>query len=142
MLHAVGGGGLCDTPGACGTLVSDILIEARVGLAAGRLTSAEWLRPTATRGGLRDAARWLEAALVPGCIYVGRMVWISFAPRSSAWVPLSADSPELPDGYNLLFLTSLFDFIPSTNYIITDIDLPKALWTYDNNPKALDLWLS
>ena len=51
------GGGLCDTPGARGTLVSDILIEARVDLAAGRLTSAEWLRPTATRGGLRDAAR-------------------------------------------------------------------------------------
>ena len=54
-----GGGGLCDTPGAGvrGTLVSDILIEARVNLAAGRLTSAEWLQPTATRGGLRNAAR-------------------------------------------------------------------------------------
>ena len=50
-------GGLCDTQGARGTLGSDILIEARVDLAAGRLTSAEWLRPTATRGGLRDAAR-------------------------------------------------------------------------------------
>ena len=57
MLRAVGG--LCDTPGAGvrGTLVSDILIEARVNLAAGRLTSAEWLQPTATRGGLRNAAR-------------------------------------------------------------------------------------
>ena len=43
MLNTVGGG-LCDTPGVHGTLVSDI-------------TSAEWLRPTATRGGLRDAAR-------------------------------------------------------------------------------------
>ena len=50
-------GGFCDTPGARGTLVSDILIEARVGLVAGRLTSAEWLRPTATQVGLRDAAR-------------------------------------------------------------------------------------
>ena len=51
-------GGLCDTPGAGvrGTLVSDVLIEARVGLAAGRLTSAEWLQPIATRGGLRNAA--------------------------------------------------------------------------------------
>ena len=54
-----GGGGFCDTPGARGTLVSDILIEAHVGLVAGRLTSAEWLRPTATRGGLRDAPRRL-----------------------------------------------------------------------------------
>ena len=42
-------GAFHDTPGARGTLVSDILI--------GRLTTAEWLRPTATRGGLRDAAR-------------------------------------------------------------------------------------
>ena len=38
-----------------------------------------------------------------------------------------------------LFLTSLFDFIPSTDYVTTDIDILKALWTYDNNPKALDL---
>ena len=51
----------------------------------------------------------------------------------------SADSPEFPDGYNLLFLTSLFDFIPSTDYVTADIDLLKALWTYDNNPKASDL---
>ena len=57
MLHAVGGGGLYDIPGVHGSLVSDILIEARVDLAAGRLTSAEWLQPTATRGGLRNAAR-------------------------------------------------------------------------------------
>ena len=42
-----GGGGFCDTPGARGTLVSDILIEARVGLVAGRLTSAKWLLPRA-----------------------------------------------------------------------------------------------
>ena len=53
-------GGFHDTPGARGNLVSDILIEARVGLVAGRLTRAEWLRPTATCGGLRDArgASW------------------------------------------------------------------------------------
>ena len=50
-------GAFHDTPGASGTLVSDILIKARVALVAGRLTTAEWLRPTATRGGLRDGAR-------------------------------------------------------------------------------------
>ena len=50
-------GGLYDIPGARGTLISEILIEAHVDLAAGRLTSAAWLQPTATRGGLRNAAR-------------------------------------------------------------------------------------
>ena len=50
-------GGLCDTPGVHRNLVNDILIQARVDLAAGRLTLAEWLQPTATHGGLRDAAR-------------------------------------------------------------------------------------
>ena len=54
MLHAVGG--LYDIPGVRGSLISDILIEARVDLAAGRLTSDEWLQPTATRGGLRNSA--------------------------------------------------------------------------------------
>ena len=57
MLHAAGG--LYDIPGVRESLISDILIEARVDLAAGagRLTSAEWLQPTATRGGLINAAR-------------------------------------------------------------------------------------
>ena len=50
-------GGLYDIPGVRGSLVSEILIEACVDLAAGRLTSAEWLQPTAMRGGLRNAAR-------------------------------------------------------------------------------------
>ena len=45
-----GGGGLCD-------IVNNVLIEARVDLAAGRLASVEWLQPAATRGGLRNAAR-------------------------------------------------------------------------------------
>ena len=98
-------GGLCDIPGVHGSLVSEILIEARVDLAAGRLTSAEWLQPTATYGGLRIAARLLEAALVPGCISGRRMVRISFAPRSSTRVPFSAISPEFPDVSSLLFLT-------------------------------------
>ena len=70
-------GGLCD-------ILNNILIEARVDLAAGRLASVEWLQPAATRGGLRNAARWLEAALVPGCISGRRMVRISYAPLCSA----------------------------------------------------------
>ena len=47
-------GAFCDTAAAIsrGNLISDILIETRVHLAAGRLTSAEWLMPGATRGGL------------------------------------------------------------------------------------------
>ena len=43
-------GGLCD-------IVNNVLIEARVDLAAGRLASVEWLQPAATHGGLRNAAR-------------------------------------------------------------------------------------
>ena len=50
-------GALYGIPGVRGSLISDILIEARVDLTAGRLTSAEWLQPTATRGGLRNPAR-------------------------------------------------------------------------------------
>ena len=42
-------GGLCD-------IINNVLIEARVELATGRLTSAEWLQPTARHGGLRNAA--------------------------------------------------------------------------------------
>ena len=55
MLHAVGG--LGDIPSVHGSLVNEALIEAHVDVVAGRLTSAEWLQPTATRGGLRNAAR-------------------------------------------------------------------------------------
>ena len=53
------GGALCDTSNTVsrGNLISDILIETHVHLAAGKLTSAEWLAPGATRGGLRNAAR-------------------------------------------------------------------------------------
>ena len=43
-------GGLCD-------MVNDVLIEARVELVAGRLSCTEWMRPKATRGGLRNARR-------------------------------------------------------------------------------------
>ena len=43
-------GGLCD-------IINNVLIEARVDLAAGRLASVEWLQPAATRGGLRNATR-------------------------------------------------------------------------------------
>ena len=43
-------GGLCD-------IINNVLIEARVDLVAGRLASVEWLQPTATRGGLRNAIR-------------------------------------------------------------------------------------
>ena len=52
-------GALCDTAAAVsrGNLISDILIETRVHLTAGRLASSEWLMPGATRGGLRNAAR-------------------------------------------------------------------------------------
>ena len=53
-------GALCDTSNTVsrGNLdVSDILIDTRVHLAAGKLTSAEWLAPGATRGGLRHAAQ-------------------------------------------------------------------------------------
>ena len=53
-------GGLCD-------IINNVLIETHVDLVAGRLSCIEWLRHTATRGGLRNAPRWLEAALVPGC---------------------------------------------------------------------------
>ena len=50
-------GGLSDSLNADshGNLVSDILIDARVHLVAGNLTSAEWLAPATTRGGLRHA---------------------------------------------------------------------------------------
>ena len=50
-----------------GNLISDILIDTRVQLATGKLTSAEWLAPGATSGGLRHATRWLVAALLPVC---------------------------------------------------------------------------
>ena len=43
-------GGLCD-------IINNVLIEARVDFVAGRLASVEWLQPTATRGGLRNAIR-------------------------------------------------------------------------------------
>ena len=43
-------GGLCD-------IINNVLIETRVDLVAGRLSSIEWLQPTATRGGLRNATR-------------------------------------------------------------------------------------
>ena len=69
--------GFGDIPDMHESIVNNALIEARVDLAAGRLTAAEWLQPMATRGGLRNAARCLEAALVPGCIYGERMVRIS-----------------------------------------------------------------
>ena len=90
-------------------------------------------------------ARWLERCC--SLIGSGTRAWLYICGahgldfiRSSIFSRfLSADSPEFPDGYNLLFLIGLFDFIPSTDYITTDIDLLKALWTYDNNPKALDL---
>ena len=49
-------GGFCDTVNVHGTIVNNALIETRVDLAAGRLTTAEWLQPTAKRGGLRNAA--------------------------------------------------------------------------------------
>ena len=42
---------------SCGNLISDILIDTRVHLVAGNLTSAEWLAPGTTRGGLRHARR-------------------------------------------------------------------------------------
>ena len=38
-------------------LISDILFNTRVHLVAGNLTSAEWLAPGTTRGGLRNARR-------------------------------------------------------------------------------------
>ena len=43
-------GRLCD-------IINNVLIEARVDLAAGKLAGVEWLQPAATRGGLRNAAR-------------------------------------------------------------------------------------
>ena len=52
-------GALCDTSNAVlrGNLISDILIDTRVHLVAGKLTSAEWLAPGAKRGGLGNAAQ-------------------------------------------------------------------------------------
>ena len=52
-------GALCDTSNAVprGNLISDILIDMRVHLVVGKLTSAEWLVPGTTRGGLRNARR-------------------------------------------------------------------------------------
>ena len=52
-------GAFCDKAAAIsrGNLISDILIETHVHLAVRRLTSAEWLMPGATRGGLRNSAR-------------------------------------------------------------------------------------
>ena len=69
-------GALCDTTNAVspGYLISDILIDTRVHLVAGKLTSAEWLAPGARRGGLRNPVRRLVAALLPGCIY-WRRTW-------------------------------------------------------------------
>ena len=53
----MGGGGFGDIPDMHESIVNKALIEARVDLAAGRLTAAEWLQPMATCGGLRKAAR-------------------------------------------------------------------------------------
>ena len=52
-------GALHDDPSTslCGNLVSDILVETRVHLVAGKLTSSAWLQPGDTRTGLRHAAR-------------------------------------------------------------------------------------
>ena len=52
-------GALCDASNAVsrGNLISDILIDTHVHLAAGNLTSAEWLVAGTTRGGLRNARR-------------------------------------------------------------------------------------
>ena len=53
------GGGLCDvsTTGIGGSLVSDILIETRVQLVAGKLTAPRWLLPVRVRSGLRHTQR-------------------------------------------------------------------------------------
>ena len=53
-------GGLYDIPGVHGSLVSDILIEARVDLAAGRLSSSEWLQPTATCSLRKYGMEWFD----------------------------------------------------------------------------------
>ena len=52
-------GALCDATnaGLRGNLISDILIDTRIHLTAGKLTSAAWLVPETTRGGLRNARR-------------------------------------------------------------------------------------
>ena len=52
-------GGLCDvsTTTIGGSLVSDILIETRVQLVAGKLTAPRWLLPVCVRGGLRHDRR-------------------------------------------------------------------------------------
>ena len=52
-------GGLCDvsTTGIGGSLVSDILIETRVQLVAGKLTAPRWLLPVCVRSGLRHDHR-------------------------------------------------------------------------------------
>ena len=51
-------GALCDSAVVVsrGNLISDILIETRIHLAAGRQASSEWLMPGALRSGLRNAA--------------------------------------------------------------------------------------
>ena len=45
-------------------MINDVLIDTCVQLSAGTLESAEWLVPESTRGGLRNARRWLAAALM------------------------------------------------------------------------------
>ena len=79
-------GGFGDIPNVHGTIVSNALIETRVDLAAGRLTAAVWLH-MATRGGLRNDARWFEAALEPGCLSGSAWSELSFASRPPASVP-------------------------------------------------------
>ena len=49
-------GGFCDPVNVHRTIVNNALIETRVDLVAGRLTTAEVLQPTAKSGGLRNAA--------------------------------------------------------------------------------------
>ena len=48
----------CQTQqGGLDDIINSVLIQTRVDLVAGRLSFTEWLRPTAARGGLRNAPR-------------------------------------------------------------------------------------
>ena len=48
----------CQTQrGGLGDIINNVLIETHVDLVVGRLSCIEWLQPTATHGGLRNARR-------------------------------------------------------------------------------------
>ena len=104
----------CQTQqGGLDDMVNDVLIETRVEMVAGRLSRTDWLQPTTTRGGLRNARRWLEVALVPGCLSGSTWLGLSFASRPPESVPIFlpfefADISGVILSSSLLLMVTLF----------------------------------